>query len=230
MSRGVRSGQTRASGDTVATEVVEEQTKDFDQPKAESLPEERARSFDFPGFSRMRTEWRSDDRVMIQRIKAAVDGRILEEFADAYAVMSDLYDVVREPDVDEGTGEIRTDQFGMKIWKRSATGAFYEDWARLGHRQREDFLYRITTALFAWEQRAADMWGEAMFAKAMWQERFAHEFDAPISGTVEDRTQRGNLKAAEDRYFALFVSLLSRKADAVVRTMNTLALRIKDTL
>jgi hypothetical protein len=84
--------------------------------------------------------------------------------------------------------------------------------------------------MFGWEQRAADAWGEAMFAKAQWEERFAIDYDAPFTGTIEDRTAKGNIGAREERYFAIFLSLYSRKADAVVRSLALLGQRLKDSM
>lgn len=230
MPRGIERGRTRASGSTVANEVAAAQGEDMERPPEEQLPEERARVFDFPGFSRMRTEWEGDDRHVLQRIRASVDRRVFDVYADAYLVMEDLYALVREPEVDERTGAVATDEFGLTRWRRSPNGSYLEDWSRLGMRQRDDFLFRITTSLFEWELRRDDLWGEAMFSKARWIERFAHEFEAPRAGTVEDRTQRANAEAAEDRYFALYLTWLSRKADSVVRSMERLQLRLKDTL
>ena len=69
-----------------------------------------------------------------------------------------------------------------------------------------------------------------MFGKAMFTERFAIEYDAPMSGTIDDRNAVGNVKAAEDRYFALMLTSVSRRADAIVRTLNNLALRLRDTI
>ena len=69
-----------------------------------------------------------------------------------------------------------------------------------------------------------------MFSKGMFVERFSIEYDAPMHGTIDDRNARGNKEAAEERYFALMNSSVSRKADALVRTMTNLQLRIKDTL
>lgn len=223
-------GQRRASGETAAAEEAAKGAETLDDPINPELPEERERALQFSGFSRMRLDWQGEEQKMVRRIRDAVNGAILNHFADAYAVMSDLYDVVREPMVDQATGVIQKDQWGFVVWARSHTGAFQEDWSRLTHAQREDFLYRITSALFEWEQRSADLWGEAMFAKAIWQERFAKEYDAPMTGTIDDRTARGNMNSVEEKYFAIFLTLLSKKADAVVRTMTLLGQRLRDTL
>lgn len=226
----VERARKRASGATAASEEAEQAAKDADELPIAETDTERAKEFRAPGFARMRITWSKAEGAMIARIKETVDGRILHQFRDAYAVMSDLYDAVREPDIDPETSEIRTDKHGYVIWKRLPTGAFMEDWSRLSYQQRETFLFRITTAIFDWEMRAADAWTEAMMAKAIWQEKFAIEFDHPASGTIDDRNSYANMNAADDRYFALFLSAYSRKADAIVRTMNNLALRLRDTL
>lgn len=69
-----------------------------------------------------------------------------------------------------------------------------------------------------------------MFAKALWTESFSHYFDEPMRGTVDDRTAKGNVKSAEERYFALYLSSVSRKADALVKSMDRLTLRLRDTM
>ena len=221
----------RASGKTQAAEVAEEQAADLTEPMAdEVLPEERGRAFETMGFSRMRMDWADGADQMIARIRATVEGAIFNHFLDAFVIMDDLYSTVREQAMDPATGELLTDQWGHAVHAKTATGAYIEDWGRLTDRQREEFLFRITTSLFAWEQRAADLWGEAMFAKAVWTEAFASAYDEPVKGTIEDRTARANIGSAEDRYFAILQSLLSRKADAVVRSMTLISQRLKDTL
>lgn len=226
----VKSNNVRASGKTTATEVADKLNDTADDLHDETLPEDTEVWFSTFGLSRIRTEWRSTDAATLQRVKQTVEDRLVVEFSDVYAIMSDLYDVVREPEVNMTTGEI-TVVDGLVVWARSpATGAYVEDWSRLTIRQKEDFLYRITTNLFEWTQRAADLHLEAMFAKGQWTEKFATEFDSPVSGTVEDRTARGNVQAAEERYFAIYLSGLSRRADALIRVMEALALRLRDTL
>lgn len=227
-----RATKPRASGKTGATEEGEKQADDATgEPKSEDLDVEREEWFRAPGFQRMKTAWEGDDKRQMDRVQGAVDRAVFETFQDAYAVMSDIYDVVREPEIDENTGEIRLNPAGFVIWKKNPlTGAYYEDWSLLTTRQREDFLFRITTSLFDWEQRAADLWTRAMFSKGMFVERFSIEYDAPMHGTIDDRNARGNVEAAEERYFALMNSAISRKADALVRTMTNLQLRLKDVL
>lgn len=192
---------------------------------------EETRETKTPGFSRMRVEWSPHDAPILDSLRIQVDGVIVRTFTDAYEIMNQVYDLVREAEVDEKTGEIATDRFGYKIWKRKATGEFIEDFSLLTLREREDLLFRITTRLFDWKQRQADMWGDAMFAKAQWEEAMAIGFDEPEGRlTVDARTQKGRLYSREQRYFAIFQSLISRRADAVVQSMEMLGLRLSQRL
>ena len=229
--RAPRRGDNRASGKPAATEEGEKSADELTTPPEEKvLDVEREEWFRAPGFQRMKTAWEGEDKRQMDRVQNVIDTTVLEIFADAYAVMSDLYDLVREPMVAEG-GEIQTDPHGFTMWARNPlTGSYVEDWSMLTTRQREDFLFRITTSLFDWEQRSADLWTKAMFSKGMFVERFSIQYDAPIAGTIDDRNAKGNVEAAEERYFALMNSAVSRKADALVRTMTNLQLRLKDVL
>ena len=230
MTKGSQPKQTRASGLAQSEEVVREEAESFEDHVEPALPEERARRHQTPGFARMRMEWKGDDRLVMQSARDAVDGRILRLYADAYQIMHELYDVVREPEVDLETGEIQQDQWGFTVWKRTPSGAYVEDYTRLTRDQRERFLFEITTRLFDWEQRAGNAWGEAMLAKAQWEERFAIEYDRPMHGTIDDRRAAGNKHATDERYFAIFLSWYSRRADALVRSMERIAQRLKDAM
>lgn len=215
-----------------ANDAADEQADQMDSPVEDKvLEEEREEWFQSPGFRRMQTEWTGEAKAQLDRVQGAIDRRVFEEFKDAYAVISDLYDVVREPVVNTVTGEVQTDAAGFPLWlKDPLTGVYIEDWTRLTYAQRDNFLMRITTSLFVWEMRSAELWTEAMFSKAIFTEHHAIEFDRPISGTIEDRTAVANVKSADSRYFALMLTAVSRKAEALVRTMTNLQLRLKDTI
>lgn len=221
--------QTRQSGLTPSEEVVEEQSQELERTAEASITTERKTLFRTPGWHRLRVNWRNEDVVILTQAQSAVQERMIHVFRDAYQTMYEIYAVVRTPVVDEHNSVV-LDRDGFPTWKRSPAGNYEEDYTRLTESEKERFLFSITTRLFAWEQSAADIWGEAMFAKAQWEERFAIAFDAPMSGTEADRTAKGNMDAAEEKYFALFLSLYSRKADSLVRSMALLGQRLKDSL
>lgn len=225
----------RASGASQAEEATRAAAKANDEQEA--VGEEVAGATESPrskfravGFHRLKLDWDGDDRHTITRATRAVDNRIHENFSDAIRLMHDIFMVVREPVVDPDTGEVVKDHLGWPEWKRTPSGDYQEDWSKLGRRERENFIFTITTRLFAWEQARADAWGEAMFAKAIWEERFSAAYVAPRTGTIDDRTNIARSKSIDERYFGIFLTLYSRKADAMVSTMERLGQRLKDTL
>jgi hypothetical protein len=233
----------RASGKTQAEEVTEEVSAEADasieatlddgphlpEDQPERAQETKRPRFRTPGFSRMRTSWRPDDQAMMVTIHAAIEDRIMENFGDAYIVMNDLFEIVRRPEVD-ANGEVVRDRHGFAVWVRKPNGAWDEDWTRLTRADKENFLFEITTRIFAWETFAANAWAESMFAKGQWEERHAIAYAAPVDGTIEDRTAYAKADAAEERYFAIFLASYSRRADGITKTMSLLAQRLKDTL
>lgn len=216
-----------------AEEVKREVSGEADRQMSLELPDERERRFQSPGFSRLRLTWSGSEGHMMSQIHSAVDTAIQDRFGDAYTIMYELYDLVRDELVDPQTLKPILDGQGAKTWARSETGNYMEDWERLTYKQRERFLFQITTRLFAWSQRATEVWGESMFAKAIWEEAFSEGFESlePISATrptIEDRKNRAQLHSKEKRYFAIYLSYYSRKADSLVRTMELLCQRLKD--
>lgn len=223
----------RSSGSSQADEVVKEESERIDQEEqgTERLVESGPRSiFRTPAFHRMKLSWSGDDAQILAGVTQAVDDRLHARFMDAYQLMHDILMVVREPEVDPETGEIIKNKFGWPEWQRTPSGGWVEDWSRLNRKEKENFLFGITTRMWAWELAAADAWGEAMFAKAQWEERFSIAYNAPMTGTIDDRTAHARVDASEERYFGIMQTLYSKKADAIVRTMTLLAQRLKDTL
>lgn len=220
----------RASGLTAEQEVTAEIIKTADDLPDTELPDERARKFRFPGFSRMRTEWYGEDGITMQRVSTRVEQVIDDTFNDMLAIRHELYELVRLPEMEEDGLTPVTDHFGWTIWQRTETGNYVEDWRKLTHSQRERFLFQITTRMMDWEERMDRMWAEAMFSKTQWEEAFSTGWQECEVGkrTEGDRTASGRLKSVEERYFAIYLTYLSRRAESLVKGMERLAQRIKD--
>lgn len=222
----------RASGSTPAEEeaheaaaaVVEEIAVDH------GVPEEEPRQ---PRFTRMRFDWGSPEELQtIAAAHTAVETIVVREFYDAYQIMDEIQSIVRERELTDG-GEPKV-RGGMPVWKRTPSGRIDEDYTKLTRKQMEGFLGQITQRLFAWEQSAEKMWAEAMMAKASYEERYAISYDTLRGGssrtTVDDRNQHAAMTAVEDRYFAIYKTSVSRRAQAVVRSMERIAQRLKDVI
>jgi hypothetical protein len=221
----------KPDGTTQAQEQVEIAADEFEAPPAVELPEERITKFRSPGFARLRLEWRNrDEATIVAAVQRSTDDKVVALFRDAYEVMYMIYEAVRDAEVDPATGEPKSDRHGFVIWKQNEYGGYDDRFNQLTVAQREDFMFLIRSRLFDWEQRAARLWGDSMLAKAMWEETWAIAYDAPREGTIDDRKAVANKKAAEEKYFAIVQTLLSRKADALVRTMDRLGQTLKDSL
>ena len=195
---------------------------DREHPAEPDLPPDRTRTFTHVNFQRMRTDWPAEDKIKLQEIGRLADQVIAARFADAWWLLERLYRVVREPQVTTD-GEIVRDLAKHIRWKRNEHGFYIEDWSKLGDRERSDFLHELTIHMFEWTQQAAMMWGSAMFAKGIWEEAFAYGYTSPRGKlTIDDRTQFGHLQSIEERYFAIFQSVLSRRADALIRSLERL--------
>jgi hypothetical protein len=199
-----------------------------EQPLQPDIPPDRTRQFSHTSFSRMRTGWTGDDSARVAEVRATADEIVRAEFRVAFAVMERVYRYVRTPLVDPETGEVRTYPDKSPMWEADELGCPVESWGALTDADRRALMFTIVSWLFDWELKSVDAWAEAMYSKVQWEEKFARGFIAlpgmQVSGkpTIDDRTQWGHQFSAEERYFAVFRSVLSRKAEAIVRSMNRL--------
>jgi len=206
-----------------------------EQPIEPTTSTERSRQFRYTNFSRMRFSWIGEDRARLDEIQRQADLALRSRFQDALDLLDRIFLCVREPAVD-GEGEVRLGPDGRPVWQADEQGHPVEDWSLLGDTQRGNFLFAINTHLYGWEQGAVDLWAEAMYAKVNWEEKFANAFiklpGNAISGkpTIDDRTQTGHAFSAQERYFAVYCSALSRKADALIRSMTRIGRMLENTM
>lgn len=200
------------------SETPDDRTQEL--PLHADPPPDRTRQFRHTNFSRMRTEWGADDKVQIEDIHHLARQVLEARFAVAYDVLDRLWLCVRSPRIGPG-GELVPGANGRPQWETHPNGSPVEDWSQLTDRQREDFIFEITTHLFEWEQESSILWTEAMYAKVRWEQAFASGYTAPTGRyTIDDRTQMGHMGSANERYFGIFEAALSRRAEALVRSMS----------
>jgi hypothetical protein len=220
--------------DRTEEEFVRQEAQEADRTMEVEPHDDRTQEFAPRREGRMRHDLRPDDQDAVDGLRGIADRIMLERFGDAFVIINDLYEIVREPVVDPVTQEILGDEHGFTLWVRTESGGFVEDYSRLSSRDVKDFLFRITTRLFAWEQEAASIRGDAMYAKAIWEQALAQGYqDArslPGGRTVEDRTQHARRHAREDRFAGIFQTTLSWRADALVKSLSLLSQRLKDVL
>jgi hypothetical protein len=224
--------RVRASGSTPAEEEAHAAAENLDAeiPEPSTHTEGEAVS---PRFRRMRFNWGDPEEMQTVRMaNQAVEALVVREFADAYQILAEIQGIVRTQRTTPG-GDLMIEN-GQPAWEKTALGKIIEDYSKMTRKQLESFLGQITTRLFAWEQSGEKMWMEAMFARAAYEERYAISYDAlrgtATRTTVDDRNQHAAINAADERYFAIYMTSASRRSQAVVRSMTLLGLRLKDLL
>lgn len=225
MTAGVEPATVRHSGKTGAQEDAHAAAEEVDRDISDSMPDEEPEVLSrTPRFHRMRTEWAPSEGAIMSGVKAEVQRVLDTVFRDAMGLILEIQDTIRVPMIIDG---IESDT----QWRRNAYGVIEEDFTRLTQKQISDYLGRLAVRLFAWEQEAASLWGDALFAKAHFEERYAIAYDEPTGRqTVDHRQAYANADAAEERYHAVFRTLVSRHADALVRSMERLCQRLKDAM
>lgn len=189
---------------------------------------DRRRGFRTTNFSRMKLEWGPEQRIQVQEIEVIAERLMRQKFAVAYDLRHRVLLCVRMPRMKGG--EVLAGADGEPQWESHPNGSPIEDWTLLTDTQREQFLFEITMHMFEWEQAAVGLWSEAMYAKVEWEQAFAQGYLSEAGKlTIQDRTQYGHSASADDRYFAIFRSALSRHADALVKSMGYLAQMLRGT-
>jgi hypothetical protein len=204
-----------------------------ESPLTPDPPPDRTKNLTRTSFSRMRTTWQGEDAVRLEEVKYQAERLMRDQFKVALDLMDQLYETIRTPRTDDD-GMPARGPGGRLLWVCDEDGNPDDDWSRLTPQLRSRFLFAITTHLYEWEQHSVTLWGEAMFAKVQWEEKFAAGFlnlpGVSISGkpTEADRTQAGHRHSIDNRYFAVFQAILSRKADALVRSLTRLQRLLSD--
>lgn len=202
-----------------------------ENPLEPDIHPDRTRQFRSTSFARMKTTWSGPDAAALADVQFAAAEAIKTVFPRALRVLARLQEAAWVPVIDTSTGEPERHLNGSVKYVTDEWGDRVEDWSRLDPKTRSDILFTITTHAYEWESNRVRLWAEAMYAKVLWEQAFSYGFrtmagsGAAISGkpTIDDRTQVGHAHSAQDRYFGVFQSSISRQADALVRTLDRIA-------
>jgi hypothetical protein len=223
MATDVNKGLQRALDSATGPAGLEEE-----EPLAPDVPPDRTRMFASTSLSRMnvKTSWVGEEAALVAELHYAAEQAIKARFGHAVRVLDRLQEAARIPrHVSEATGEPERYADGSVKWLLDEHGNPVEDWSLLGDKLRSDVLFTITVHMYEWESLNIRAWAEAMFSKVMWEQAFSEGFrklpGAAINGkpTIDDRTQFGHSYSVQERYFAVFLSALSRQAESLIRNM-----------
>src|ERR1043165_988745 len=115
------SDNVRISGKTTTEEIARDERAELDQQINPELPDERERKFQRAGFSRPKMEWAPEQRLSISSMHRAVDNRLLQTFEDAYRVMHELFELIREPVMVNGQ-VVRDPNTNLPEYRKTSAG------------------------------------------------------------------------------------------------------------
>lgn len=182
------------------------------------------------GFQRMKMDLQGSEKDVLNSMILYMEKLIRSEFAEEYAIMNDLHWIVREQvEID---GEPQYDQWGYPEYVKAPDGSYVEDWSLLTQKQVKHFIFRIINSTFAGEQKSVNAWGKALLAKTRYEEAFAVQFDNHPNpkATNEVRKEHAEGTAIDYKYYAVLQTWYSRKAEGVIKRMDALHQRLKDSL
>lgn len=225
----VASAQQRLHGQTGAEEEAKEAAQELDKTydakdvlKTLNLTR---------GFQRMKMDLQGSERDVLASMMINMEKLIHEEFAEEYAIMNDIHWEVRTPTngIDDN---IAYDLWGFPEYEKNPDGSYVEDWGRLTQKQIKHFIFRIINCTFTGEQKSANAWGKALLAKTRYEEAFSVAFDAhpDKKATVDARDAHAESSAIDYKYYAVLQTWYSRKAEGIIKRMDALQLRMKDSL
>lgn len=192
------------------SEAVAELDEALEGPDEPELPAERERTTRAPGFTRMPVGWHGKHAAMIKTINVMAEEGVRNDFDDLFALMEEIERAASPVDVSTGDKA-------------------RPDYAAIPETRKQHWVLELSVKLVAWEQKAAEYWGEAMMAKVIRQEVFTEAYLNAVKGrTVEDRTQAGQSASLQDYYFAVLCALRHKRAQSACASAERLCQRLKD--
>lgn len=176
-------------------------------------------------FSRMRFSWRSHDREILTRIRAAADSMFVELFADAISVLDTFYASLRVPELtDSGSPRIGPD--GRQVFLRDERGNYIEHLGQLTGQDLDQAVLDLQRVLLAVTTQVEDLMLEALMAHNVARDVADDAWFSMVEGTQGDRTARANRESRKDRWHAFFRFYLHRRAKSFLDELNAFARRL----
>lgn len=175
----------------------------------------------------LRTEWREDEKSVVQELITSADAEIRTRFAEAFQVERKFLSKVRTPELDE-YGNVKVNPDGSPIWRRNPDGTVLEDWSLVTLSDMDEFVMNASAWAFFGAQDSVDIWAEAVVAKLMLDEEYDAKYSSMVSGTIADKQARASRHTQDSRYFAAYLAILDRKAKEVVSRLDQTVRRVEN--
>jgi hypothetical protein len=169
-------------------------------------------------FSKIQFKWRSDDKRILDQIRAGVDTMFAELYTEAFAAIDGFYDQMKIPLTVEGI--VQFDSGGRVIWQKDSRDQEIEDWSQLTGQDIEKTLLDITRLKLILAPQVNDLLLEAIFAKHIFDDKLHDGFTKLLEGTIPDRNAYAARESSLDKYHAFFKFYLYSHAEAFLRELN----------
>lgn len=166
-------------------------------------------------LSKLRFEWRPEDRATLEQIRGAVDREFEVMFSDVFAIIDKLYEGMRVP---------LTDRVGQPVYENGRMqfevderGHYVERWDRLTADEIDEAIFRLGELRLTLHPRVNSLLMDALFAKYRANDEWDDAYTAILEDTVPGRTAKANKQSRQDRYHALFLNWVYTSADSLFR-------------
>lgn len=170
-------------------------------------------------LSKIRFSWRTEDKLIIEQLKAGANSAFLELYDQAFDQLDSFYDFVRTPMLDRN-GKPQRDIDGRIVWEKDSRGMVRQDWTRVTGQDIETILYNLQEVKLYVAPRLNELLLEAMMAKHVYDDQHAEAYSSVVDGTIGDRTAKANRVARTDKYAAFFRFWLWSSGDSFMKELN----------
>jgi len=184
----------------------------------ETLTEEKDLATENKLFSKIRFNWRPEDRMALERVRIQAQAQFDQSFTDLIAVIDGFYELLRIPETRNGIVLRGAD--GRPVWKKDEQGRIIESWDQLTGQDIEMTLANLMRLRIGIAPRINQLMLEAVYARHVASDIYDEAWVGVMEGTQGDRTALSNRASRKDRYHAYFHFYLHSVADTFLREIN----------
>jgi len=209
-----------ALGD-LAEKVAAEFEAAVTAPLAEAVPVPSADEMKANIFTRIRFSWRSEDRQILERIRAAADAMFAELFAEAIVVIDEFYARMRVP-----TGKLDANR--RMTWEFGPDGKPIESIDQLTGQDIRQTVFKLERVLLEVTPQVTGLMMEAIMAHNIAKDAADDAWFGVVEGTQGDRTARANRESRLDRWHAFFKLYLYESGSSFLKEINAFVRRLEN--
>ena len=178
-------------------------------------------------FSKIKFNWRPEDRSIMERIESTASSVFADLFSDVVTVIDNFYAAMRVPETTpNGTVVIGPDR--RVVWKRDEDGRFIERLDQLTGQDIDLAILELERLLLTITPRVNRLMLDAVAAHHIQKDAFDSAWFSVVEGTQGDRTARANQRSQQDRWFAFFKYYVYSDAQAFLGEVNAFLKRLEN--